>query len=111
MKVSYKWLQEYITKKLPTPEKTAELLTMHAFEVEGVERVKGDAVLDVKVLPNRAHDCLSHYGIARELAAILKTEAKRALIKVKELKAEKRIESFYTRIGIVRAIYRELCMA
>ncbi len=86
MKVSYKWLQEYSAKKLPTPEKTAELLTMHAFEVEGIEKVKGDAVLDVKVLPNRAHDCLSHYGIARELAAILKSEAKRATIKVKEQK-------------------------
>ncbi|MEK7494128.1 MAG: phenylalanine--tRNA ligase subunit beta, partial [Patescibacteria group bacterium] len=43
-------------------------------------------VLDVKVLPNRAHDCLSHYGIARELAAILKTEAKRATAKPKENK-------------------------
>ena len=86
MKVSYKWLQEYIAKKLPTPEKTAALLTMHAFEVEGIEKVKGDVVLDVKVLPNRAHDCLSHYGIARELAAIIKTEAKRPIVKVKEQK-------------------------
>ncbi|MBI5913284.1 phenylalanine--tRNA ligase subunit beta [Candidatus Azambacteria bacterium] len=89
MKVSYKWLQEYIAKKLPTPEKTAALLTMHAFEVEGIEKAKGDAVLDIKVLPNRAHDCLSHYGIARELAAIVKTEAKHALIKMKEQKKVK----------------------
>lgn len=93
MKISYKWLQEYITKKLPTPEKTAELLTMHAFEVEGVEKVRGDTVLDVKVLPNRAHDCLSHFGIARELAAILKTEAKRATVKVKEQKKLKAKDS------------------
>lgn len=89
MKVSHKWLQEYITKKLPTPEKTAELLTMHAFEVEGAEKVKGDTIFDVNVLPNRAHDCLSHYGIARELAAILKTKVRRAPIKVKEQKKVK----------------------
>lgn len=93
MKVSYKWLQEYIAKKLPTPEKTAELLTMHAFEVEGMEKVKGDTVLDVKVLPNRAHDCLSHFGIARELSAIVKTEVKRAPIKIKEQKKLKTKDS------------------
>lgn len=71
---------------MPSPEKTAELLTMYAFEVEGIEKIKGDTVLDVKVLPNRAHDCLSHFGIARELSAVIKTEVKRAPIKVKEQK-------------------------
>ncbi|MEX0930616.1 MAG: phenylalanine--tRNA ligase subunit beta [Candidatus Paceibacterota bacterium] len=29
-----------------------------------------ETVLDVDVLPNRAHDCLSHRGIAREIAAL-----------------------------------------
>lgn len=29
-----------------------------------------DAVLDIDVLPNRAHDCLCHLGVAREAAAI-----------------------------------------
>lgn len=29
-----------------------------------------DSVLDVKVLPDRAHDCLSHVGLAREIAAL-----------------------------------------
>lgn len=29
-----------------------------------------DVVLDFDVLPNRAHDCLSHVGIAREIAAM-----------------------------------------
>jgi len=36
MKVSYNWLQSYFNSKLPTPEKVAELLTNHTFEVEGV---------------------------------------------------------------------------
>lgn len=30
----------------------------------------GDSVLDVKILPDRAHDCLSHVGLAREIAAL-----------------------------------------
>jgi phenylalanyl-tRNA synthetase beta chain len=71
MKVSYKWLQEYIQEKLPPVEEVVNALTMHAFEVEGVEEKNGDFLLDVKVLPNRSHDCLSHYGIASEIASIL----------------------------------------
>ena len=29
-----------------------------------------DTVLEIDVLPNRAHDCLGHYGVAREVAAL-----------------------------------------
>lgn len=43
---------------------------MHSFEVEGVEKVKDDYILTIDILPNRAHDCLSHIGIAREAAAV-----------------------------------------
>ncbi len=70
MKVSYTWLQEYV-QDLPPVEKIVEALTMHSFEIEGVEDGKdGDKILDVKILPNRAHDCLSHYGIASEIASV-----------------------------------------
>ncbi len=74
MKVSYKWLGEYFDKKLPAPADVAELLNAHAFEVEGMEQTAGDdTVLDIKVLPDRAHYALSHKGIAREIAAITAT--------------------------------------
>lgn len=72
MKVSYNWLNNYVDKKLPPVEAVAEALTFHAFEIDGVEEVAGDQVLDVKVTPNRGHDCLGHRGIAAELSAILK---------------------------------------
>jgi len=72
MKISYNWLQDLVGKKLPVPEKLADLLTFHSFEVEGVEKYGKDWILDIDVLPNRAHDCLSHLGIAREIAALLK---------------------------------------
>jgi phenylalanyl-tRNA synthetase beta chain len=71
MIVSYKLLQTYFTKKLPTPDAIADALTFHAFEIEGMEAKDGDTIIDVKVLPNRAHDCLSHRGVAREVAAIM----------------------------------------
>ena len=82
MKFSYNWLQSFFDKKLPKPDELAELLTMHSFEVEEVEKKGGDYILDIDILPNRAHDCLSHLGVARECAALLKikisTEGERA---------------------------------
>lgn len=71
MKVSYNWLQSFLNKKLPSPEKLADLLSSHSFETEVIERVGSDYALDVDVLPNRAHDCLGHLGVAREIGAIL----------------------------------------
>ena len=67
MKVSLKWLQTYFDTPLPTKEAVAEAFTFHAFEID---EIQGD-MMDVKVLPNRAADCLSHCGIAKELSAIL----------------------------------------
>lgn len=43
---------------------------MHAFELEGIEKVGDDTVFDFKILPNRAHDCLCVDGIARELSVL-----------------------------------------
>ncbi len=70
MKVSYHWLKEYVTGTLPQPERLRELFTKYAFEVESVEKFGTDSIFDIAVLPNRAHDCLSHEGVAREAAAL-----------------------------------------
>ena len=67
MKVSRAWLQTFSTAPLPDIQALSDALTFHAFEIESV--VNG--VLDVKVTPNRGHDCLSHRGIAKEISAIL----------------------------------------
>jgi phenylalanyl-tRNA synthetase beta subunit len=70
MKVSYNWLQDYLLKPLLPADELARVLTMQAFEVESVESHDGDYLLDIDVLPNRMHDCLSHLGIAREIAVL-----------------------------------------
>ncbi len=70
MLISYKWLQHYFPKPLPKPEELARLFTFHAFEVEGMEKKGEDTIFDVKILPDRAHYCLSHRGVAGEVAAI-----------------------------------------
>ena len=72
MKISYNWLKWYIDGELPTPEVLADIFTFKLCEVEGIEKLAdGDAVLDLNILPNRAHDLLSHQGVAREVAGLL----------------------------------------
>lgn len=75
MLFSYNWLQEFINTELPAPEKLAELLALHVFEVDGIEKKQNDYIFDVAILPQRG-DCLSHEGLAREIAAIAKKEFK-----------------------------------
>jgi phenylalanyl-tRNA synthetase beta chain len=87
MKVSYKWLQDYIEEPLPEVAKLTDALTMHSFEIDGIESRGEDSILDVKVLPNRAHDCLSYYGIASELAAVCGLSRKPLLSEAKVDKA------------------------
>ncbi len=35
-----------------------------------------DVIFDINILPNRAHDCLSHIGVAREVAALVNEKLK-----------------------------------
>jgi len=70
MLVSYKWLQTYFKETLPEPRELGAILNTRAFEVEGIEVVGGDHSIDVDVQPNRAHDCLCHTGIAKEIGVL-----------------------------------------
>lgn len=74
MKFSYNWIKKYVDVKLP-PEKLAELLTLHSFETNILRRGK-DFLLDCDILPNRAHDSLSHYGLAKEISVLTKKPLK-----------------------------------
>ncbi|MBI2038611.1 MAG: phenylalanine--tRNA ligase subunit beta [Candidatus Nealsonbacteria bacterium] len=69
MKFSYNWLKELSGTKL-SPEKLAEILTLRSFEIKEIKKDGQDFMMDIDVLPNRASDCFSHIGIAREIAAI-----------------------------------------
>ena len=69
---------------MPSIEKLESMLTMRAFEIEQIAFIDNDYVLDIKVLPNRAFDCLSHLGLAREISAIFDVKLKEPEIKLKE---------------------------
>jgi phenylalanyl-tRNA synthetase beta chain len=82
MKISYDWLQKYFDTPLPSVAELSDAITFHAFEIDGIDPIREpsasngagqiiDHVLDVKVLPDRTHDCLSYRGVAKEVSAIL----------------------------------------
>jgi phenylalanyl-tRNA synthetase beta chain len=68
MLISYNWLRE-LTSTALSPQELRERLTMVGLAIDAVEDIEGDSVLDVEVPSNRP-DCLSHIGIAREVAVI-----------------------------------------
>lgn len=70
MKISYNWLKWYIPD-VPEADKLNDIFTYHLTEVEGVEKVGDDTIFDLNILPNRAHDLLSHKGVAKEIAGQL----------------------------------------
>ena len=71
MLISYNWLKRYI-KEIPSEEDLVNLITFKICELESVEKLpSGDTVFDMKILPDRAHDLLSHEGVAKEIAGIL----------------------------------------
>ncbi|MCK5096141.1 MAG: phenylalanine--tRNA ligase subunit beta [Candidatus Pacebacteria bacterium] len=92
MDISYKWIQEeYFDKPLPKPEELVECITKGAFEIEQVDKKGDDYLIDVDVLPNRAHDCLSHQGIAREIGVLIGVPAKEK--EYKEIEGDKLLDS------------------
>jgi phenylalanyl-tRNA synthetase beta chain len=72
MLISYNWLRDLTNTGL-RPQELRERLTMVGLAIDAVESHANDSVLDVEVPSNRP-DCLSHVGIAREVAVIDKKE-------------------------------------
>ena len=80
MLISYNWLRELTGTKL-TPLELRERLTMVGLAIDSVDEKDGDSLLDVEVPSNRP-DCLSHVGIAREVAVIEKSKVQSPKSKV-----------------------------
>jgi phenylalanyl-tRNA synthetase beta chain len=68
MKFSYNWLKEIVDAPVDARALSQEL-TMAGMKLEGIEEVPGDFVLDFEIPVNRP-DCLSIYGLSREISAI-----------------------------------------
>ncbi len=68
MNISYNWLKNLVEISLP-PVDLAKKLTDVGLAVEGIHEHGDDFVFDIDLTSNRG-DCLSHLGIAREIATI-----------------------------------------
>lgn len=73
MKLSLSWLKNYVSIDMSVDD-LVKRLTMAGMEIEHVERQDDNAVLDIEITPNRP-DCLSMWGLAREVAAVTGQEA------------------------------------
>ena len=86
MKVVYNWLNDFVDVTAP-PQELASRLALSGTNIAGIENGPHGAVIDAEVGSNRP-DCLGHYGIAREVAAIYKLPLKPVQPKPKESAAK-----------------------
>ncbi|MFI5381151.1 MAG: phenylalanine--tRNA ligase subunit beta [Tepidisphaerales bacterium] len=82
MKISLEWLSQYLPGPLDAHD-LGERLTHAGLPTENFEQHGSDTVMDVEVTSNRG-DCLSHIGVARELAALLGREVRLPAVSVAE---------------------------
>jgi phenylalanyl-tRNA synthetase beta chain len=101
MKIVYNWLKEFVEATAPADELRARL-SLAGIAIDSIEETAAGPVLDAEITANRP-DCLGHYGVAREVAAIYRLPVKALKPKLKE-STEKAVDA--TRVEIEAA---DLC--
>jgi phenylalanyl-tRNA synthetase beta chain len=102
MNISYNWLKDLIDTEL-SPAEVDAALTRVGLTVEGTHPVGNDHVLDIDLTSNRS-DCLSHLGVARELAVI--TDSK---LQISNSKPSTQMESGITNLELVQIEDPDIC--
>jgi phenylalanyl-tRNA synthetase beta chain len=74
MKVVYNWVKEFVGVTAPAAELRSRL-SLAGVAIDSVEETAAGPVLDAEITANRP-DCLGHYGMAREIAAIYRLPVK-----------------------------------
>src|SRR5580704_8090140 len=83
MKLIYNWLKDFVDITA-SPADVASRLALSGTNIGSVENGPHGAIIDAEVGSNRP-DCLSHYGIARELSAVYKLPLKLFVTKPVEI--------------------------
>jgi len=105
IQISDSWLREFLETKA-TPSQIAEYLSLCSQSVEKLIKDGEETVYDIEITTNRP-DCLSVYGIGRELSAILpRFEIKAKLKEVPTAKIPKIITGLPLQVKISKT---ELC--
>ena len=82
MKILYDWLKEFVAVPF-APGELRERLSLAGIAVEGVSETAAGPLLDLDLTINRP-DCLGHYGVAREVAALGRTKLRPISVKLTE---------------------------
>src|SRR5713226_7980146 len=86
MKLLYNWLKEFVDVTL-APRELAERLSLAGVAVDSVEDSPAGPVFDAEIATNRP-DLLGHAGVAREVAAILRSALRAAARAVRSVKVQ-----------------------
>jgi phenylalanyl-tRNA synthetase beta chain len=82
MRIVYNWLKEFVEATAPAAELRPRL-SLAGVAIDSIEETPAGPVLDAEITANRP-DCLGHYGVAREVAAIYRLPVKSLKPKLKE---------------------------
>lgn len=82
MKLLYGWLREFVEVTTPAADLRTRL-ALSGLAIDSIEESAAGPVLDAEVTANRP-DCLGHYGVAREVAAIYRVPVKPLAIELQE---------------------------
>jgi phenylalanyl-tRNA synthetase beta chain len=82
MKLVYNWLKEFVDATA-SPADLRARLSLSGTAIDSVEESAAGPVLDAEITANRP-DCLGHYGMAREIAAIYRLALKPVNPRLKE---------------------------
>lgn len=106
IKILDSWLKDYLDTKA-SPKDLAKYLSLCGPSVERIKEYGKDSVYEIEVTTNRV-DSASHYGIAREAAAILPRFGIKAKFKKTEIDNKK--FKFVKKVKYLTAVVnRELC--
>lgn len=93
MKISRQWLEDYVDLAGLGDAEISDRLTEIGHAVESVERHGDDTVFDVEFTSNRV-DAMSHFGLARELAAATGRALRPPAPNIPELKQTGEVQIF-----------------
>jgi phenylalanyl-tRNA synthetase beta chain len=82
MKISYNWLKAFVDIT-ETPHQLGDRFTNAGMAVDALQKIGDDAVFELDIATNRP-DCLSHLGVAREIAAIYGLDLKTPKVEMRE---------------------------
>ena len=83
MEFSFDWICQYVDPEESAAE-VADRLTAAGLAVEGQESRGSDTLFDVDVTTNRP-DCMNHFGMAREVAALVSKPLKQPSVAIDEI--------------------------